>query len=215
MPQLFADLDRVLEVGEADLLDVGDPLRAEGRVVLLAVVLPKRRGRVKSATLVSESIRSLIMSVLSTQYALREKVAQSLVPTGDGIRMLPLSRIMGALYHNSARAVDRQGARNIGNRLERLHLPMPRDFAAALRQDHGVAYETWRREYNRGATCRTIRDGNRWIYAEYDLEKARESVRTGKANMGTRMKLTVGMAILFRHFVLNCGAPPTMRAKVS
>ena len=48
---------------------------------------------------------------------------------------------------------------------------------------HGVAYETWRREYNRGATYRTIRNGNRWIYAEYDLEKARESVRAGKASM--------------------------------
>lgn len=73
---------------------------------------------------------------------------------------------------------------------------------------HGIAYETWRREYNRGATYRTIRNGNRWIYAEYDLEKARESVRTGKANMGSRMKLTIGMAILFRHFVLKLRRSP-------
>ena len=48
------------------------------------------------------------------------------------------------------------------------------------------------REYNRSATCRTIRNGNRWIYAEYDLEKTKESVLAGRANMGTRMKLMIG-----------------------
>lgn len=68
---------------------------------------------------------------------------------------------------------------------------------------HGVPYETWRREYNRGAVHRPIRNGNRWIYAEYDIEKARASIRNGKANMGTRMKVTVGMAILFRHLVIE------------
>ena len=36
------ELDLVLEVGEAELLDVGDALRAEGRVVLLAVNLLTR-----------------------------------------------------------------------------------------------------------------------------------------------------------------------------
>ena len=73
---------------------------------------------------------------------------------------------------------------------------------------HGVPYETWRREYNRGAVYKTIRNGNRWIYAEYDLEKARESIREGKANMGTKMKVTIGMAILFRHFVLKLRRSP-------
>ena len=73
---------------------------------------------------------------------------------------------------------------------------------------HGVPYETWRREYSRGAVYKTIRNGNRWIYAEYDLEKARESIREGKANMGTKMKVTIGMAILFRHFVLKLRRSP-------
>lgn len=73
---------------------------------------------------------------------------------------------------------------------------------------HGIPYETWRREYLRGATGITIRRGNRWAYAEYDPEKARESIHIGQANMGTRMKLTVGMAILFRHLVLKSHRSP-------
>ena len=73
---------------------------------------------------------------------------------------------------------------------------------------HGVAYETWRREYSRGAAHRPIRNGNRWIYAEYDILKARASIGDGKSNMGTRMKLTVGMAILFRHFVVKLRRSP-------
>jgi len=84
-------------------------------------------------------------------------------------------------------------------------------YRISLRQfalKHGVPYETWRREYNRGATYKTIRNGNRWIYAEYDLEKARTSIRNGKANMGTKMKLTIGMAILFRHFVVKLRRSP-------
>ena len=41
------------------------------------------------------------MSVLSTQYALRENVAQSLVPTGSGSRSTPsLPRIMPIVYQN-------------------------------------------------------------------------------------------------------------------
>ena len=79
-----------------------------------------------------------------------------------------------------------------------------RAFAA----NHGIAYETWRREYNRGAVHKTIRNGNRWIYAEYDLDKALDSRNQGKANMGTKMKLTIGMAILFRHLVLKLKKSP-------
>ena len=79
-----------------------------------------------------------------------------------------------------------------------------RKFAA----NHGVPLETWRREYCRGAAHRPIRNGNRWIYAEYDILKARASIGEGKSNMGTRMKLTVGMAILFRHFVLKLRRSP-------
>lgn len=73
---------------------------------------------------------------------------------------------------------------------------------------HNVPHETWRREYRRGAAGRTVRSGNRWTYAEYDLEKARASTAEGRANMGAGMKLTVGMAILFRHAVLNLGRSP-------
>ena len=79
-----------------------------------------------------------------------------------------------------------------------------RRFAAV----HGVPYETWRREYGRGAAGRTIRSGNRWIYAEYDIGRALASRSAGKSNMGAKMKVTVGMAILFRHFVLELRRSP-------
>ena len=75
-------------------------------------------------------------------------------------------------------------------------------------KNHGVPYETWRREYSRGAAGRTIRSGNRWIYAEYDLGKALASRNEGKSNMGARMKPAVGTAILFRHFVLELRRSP-------
>lgn len=87
------------------------------------------------------------------------------------------------------------------NRCNRISL---RRFAAL----HGVAYETWRREYNRGAAYKTIRNGNTWIYAEYDINKALASRNEGKSNMGAKMKLTIGMAILFRHFVLDLRRSP-------
>ena len=66
---------------------------------------------------------------------------------------------------------------------------------------HNVPYETWRREYARGAAHRPIRRGNEWIYAEYDAEQATASVNEGKSNMGARMKLTMPMAIIFRYYV--------------
>lgn len=68
---------------------------------------------------------------------------------------------------------------------------------------HAVPYETWRREYKRGAHYAPIRRGNRWIYDEYDLGKAMASINEGKSNMGAKMKLTISMAIIFRHCVLK------------
>ena len=79
-----------------------------------------------------------------------------------------------------------------------------RSFAAL----HNIPYETWRREFGRGAVSPIIRRGNRWTYPEYDVEKARASINEGRANMGAPMKLTVGMAILFRHAVLKLGRSP-------
>ena len=68
---------------------------------------------------------------------------------------------------------------------------------------HGLAAETWRREYRRGAAGATVRSGNRWSYAEYDPGRAADSVREGSANMGAPMRLTVGMDIPFRHLVVE------------
>ena len=67
---------------------------------------------------------------------------------------------------------------------------------------HNIPYETWRREFKRGAVSPTIRNGNRWIYAEYDVAKATSSINEGRNNMGARMKLTISMAIVFRYYVL-------------
>ena len=81
----------------------------------------------------------------------------------------------------------------------------------SLRQfarDHNVPFATWQREFRRGAVSPIIRRGNRWIYPEYDIDKARASINEGKANMGVRMKLTVGMAMLFRHAVLELKRSP-------
>lgn len=68
---------------------------------------------------------------------------------------------------------------------------------------HHIAPETWRRELQRGAMGPIIRQGKRWIYPEYDPHKAQDNIDEGKCNMGTPMKMTVGMAILFRHLVLE------------
>ena len=70
---------------------------------------------------------------------------------------------------------------------------------------HNVPYATWQRELRRGAASPIIRQGNRWTYPEYDIGKARASINEGRSNMGAPMKLTVGMAILFRHAVLELG----------
>lgn len=48
-----------------------------------------------------------------------------------------------------------------------------------------------------------MRRGNRWIYAEYDAERAMASINEGRSNMGAKMKLTMPMAIIFRYYVLS------------
>ena len=73
---------------------------------------------------------------------------------------------------------------------------------------HNLAYATWQRELKRGATGPIIRKGKRWVYPEYDPQQAMESINEGKNNMGTRMKLTISMAILFRYAVLKLKRSP-------
>ena len=81
----------------------------------------------------------------------------------------------------------------------------------AFAELHKVPYSTWQRELRRGAVSPIIRQGNRWTYPEYDIDKARASVNEGKGNMGAPMKLRVGMAILFRHAVLKLRRSRTTR----
>jgi IS30 family transposase len=87
------------------------------------------------------------------------------------------------------------------NRCARISL---RHFARV----HNIPFATWQREFRRGAASPIIRQGNRWTYPEYDIDKARSSINEGKGNMGAPMKLTVGMAILFRHAVLELRRSP-------
>ena len=77
-----------------------------------------------------------------------------------------------------------------------------RQFAAK----HGLKYETWRREYRRGATGAAVpdpKDRRRRKYAEYDPFKAQDVVNDNNANKGARMIVTNQMAFLFRRHVVD------------
>ena len=68
-----------------------------------------------------------------------------------------------------------------------------RRFAAK----HGLRYETWRREYLRGATGAAVpdpKDRRRRRYAEYDPFKAKDAINDNNANKGTRMLVTMRSA---------------------
>ena len=73
---------------------------------------------------------------------------------------------------------------------------------------HNIPFATWQREFRRGAASPIVRRGNRWTDPEYDMDKARASINEGKGYMDAPMKLTVGMAILFRHAVLGLRSSP-------
>ena len=77
-----------------------------------------------------------------------------------------------------------------------------RQFAAK----HGLKYETWRREYLRGATGAAVpdpKDRRRRKYAEYDPFKAQDEINENNANKGARMLVTNQMAFLFRRHVID------------
>lgn len=99
------------------------------------------------------------------------------------------------VYHKTrSRATPHgQAARDAGHGMERIREPLRADIAAALRESpqHPVLHVA-----------------ARWTYPEYDIDKARASINEGRGNMGAPMKLTVGMAILFRHAVLNLRRSP-------
>lgn len=77
-----------------------------------------------------------------------------------------------------------------------------RQFAAK----HGLRYETWRREYLRGATGFAIadpKDRRRRKYCEYDPFAAQDKVNENNENKGTKMRVTNQMAFLFKKHVLE------------
>ncbi len=77
-----------------------------------------------------------------------------------------------------------------------------RQFAAK----HGLKYETWRREYLRGATGAAVpdaKDRRRRKYAEYDPFMAQDKINDNNANKGTKMIVTNQMAFLFKRHVVD------------
>ncbi len=77
-----------------------------------------------------------------------------------------------------------------------------RQFAAK----HGLRPETWRREYNRGATGVSVpdpKDKRRRKYAEYDPMTAQDKINENNANKGTKMLVTNQMALLFKKHVVD------------
>ena len=71
---------------------------------------------------------------------------------------------------------------------------------------HGLRPETWRREYNRGATGVAVpdpKDRRRRKYAEYDPMAAQDKINENNANKGAKMLVTNQMAFLFRKHVLD------------
>ena len=75
------------------------------------------------------------------------------------------------------------------DRIEHGRMPTLREFA----RDHGLAVQTWKREYERGRTGETVPDPKRpgrKIYALYDAGKAQDNINEGHANKGAPMKVT-------------------------
>ena len=86
------------------------------------------------------------------------------------------------------------------DRIRHGKMPTLRGFA----KDHGIAFETWRREYERGRMGETVPDPDhpgRKVYALYDPNKAQDNVNAGHANKGAPMKVTNRMAEKFAHWV--------------
>lgn len=67
---------------------------------------------------------------------------------------------------------------------------------------HGLRYETWRREYLRGATGFAVADprDRRRKYCEYDPFSAQDKVNENK---GTKMRVNNQIALLFKKHVLE------------
>lgn len=117
----------------------------------------------------------------------------------DAMRNYTTQHVPGAHLNFSQRqtlASDWNATVNAGCRITL------RRFAAK----HGLRYETWRREYLRGATGAAVpdpKDRRRRRYAEYDPFKAQDAINDNNANKGTRMLVTNQMAFLFRRHVVE------------
>ena len=86
------------------------------------------------------------------------------------------------------------------DRIEHGKMPTLREFA----RDHGLAVQTWKREFDRGKTGETIPDPRhpgRKIYSTYDAGKAQDNINEGYANKGAPMKVTNILDAIFAKLV--------------
>ena len=98
-------------------------------------------------------------------------------------------------------------ARDWNDRVRRGRMPTLRGFA----RDHGLAFETWRREFNRGRVGETVPDPERpgrRVYALYDPGRAQDGVNAGHANKGAPMRVTNRMAEAFARLVKELKLSP-------
>ena len=83
-------------------------------------------------------------------------------------------------------------------------MPTLRAFA----RDHGLAVQTWKREYERGKTCATVPDPKRpgrKTCALYDAGKTQDRINEGHANKGAPMKVTNRLDAAFARPVKEIG----------
>ena len=93
------------------------------------------------------------------------------------------------------------------DRIEHGKMPTLRAFA----RDHGLAVQTWKREFDRGKTGETVPDPKRpgrMIYALYDAGKAQDKINEGYANKGAPMKVTNKLDAIFAKLVKEMKLSP-------
>ena len=93
------------------------------------------------------------------------------------------------------------------DRIENGSMPTLRAFA----RDHGLAVQTWKREYERGKTGETVPDPKRpgrKIYALYDAGQAQDRINEGHANKGAPMKVTNRLDAAFARLVKEMRLSP-------
>ena len=116
----------------------------------------------------------------------------------DAMRHYIINKIPGSTLKYYHREILE---RDWNDQIKRGSMPTLRAFAKA----HGLAVQTWKREYDRGADGITVPDPKhpgRKIYSTYNAGKAQDKINAGFANKGAPMKVTNLLNAKFSHHVL-------------